>query len=1027
MSGPKTLGAILALALLAAVVAAVPASGGSSDGTKATYIVQLIQAPVAGYEGGVAGFEATKPQKGKKLDASSPAAKQYANHLESKHDAVLDKVGGGDKIYDYTTVFNGFAAQLTEEQAAKLEASKDVVNVEKEETLTLDTSSTPAFLGLDAKGGLWDQLGGSGKGGVGSGAGEDVVIGDVDGGYWPENPAFSDRKVGGGNGNLYPHKVTGFSGICQAGEDFPASTCNGKVIGARYFAKGVGEANVPDYEYLSPRDWGGHGTHTASTMAGNYGVQATGDAASFGKLSGIAPRARLAVYKACYVLPGSPSGSCNSVDTTAAIDQAVEDGVDAINYSISGTTSNFTNSVEVSFLFAAAAGVYVSASAGNSGPTAATVAHPSPWVTTTAAGTHNRDGKGTVTINGKTYNGATASAAPITGTLIDSTAAALPGADANLVALCYSDSDDSADVEKPVLDPAKIAGKIVVCDRGGNGRTDKSLAVKEAGGIGMILVNTSPNSINADLHLVPTIHLSGDCVTSGDPAVTTCPQRDEIKAAAAAGKTAAISNGTIVYDAAAPFTASFSSRGPINAGGGDILKPDIMAPGQDILAAVAPPGNHGRDFDLYSGTSMSSPHMTALGALMHQAHPDWSPMMIKSALMTTATQSNDYDAFRWGAGHVDPNKAPDPGLVFDSNLNDWFAFLKGQKLCCATTASIPALDASDLNQASIAIGDLAGSQTVSRSATSVGSSSETYTFSTVGLPGLTVTPSVTSFTAAPGSVTPWTVTFLRTTAPLDTYSKGFIVWTGDKGHVVKMPVAIKPVKFQAPTEVQGSGTDSSVTYDTKSGFNGDVTYSVRGLEAATKFVNTINGDPDCDFDTDHPDAMVAEGHTSVSSFTTPTGASYIRFQTFIADSDAASKDLDMFVYRFNPDPAVNAWQLIGSSGGGDSNEVVNTTSAASLTAGAQFKVYVHGCGVGPGPGTFTLFAWAVRTPASNPFATTPASPKAVTIGQVVPTTFSWTGLPAGNRYLGRVQYRDETVVAPASPVMASTVIAVSTR
>ena len=105
-----------------------------------------------------------------------------------------------------------------------------------------------------------------------------------------------------------------------------------------------------------------------------------------------------------------------------------------------------------------------------------------------------------------------------------------------------------------------------------------------------------------------------------------------------------------------------------------------MAPGQDILAAVAPPGNHGRDFDLYSGTSMSSPHMTALGALLHQAHPDWSPMMIKSAFMTTAYQGHDYDAFNWGAGHVDPNKAVDPGLVFDSNLTDWLSFLKGQNL-----------------------------------------------------------------------------------------------------------------------------------------------------------------------------------------------------------------------------------------------------------------------------------------------------------------------------------------------------------
>ena len=200
-------------------------------------------------------------------------------------------------------------------------------------------------------------------------------------------------------------------------------------------------------------------------------------------------------------------------------------------------------------------------------------------------------------------------------------------------------------------------------------------------------------------------------------------------------------------NAPAPFTASFSSRGPLLAGGGDILKPDVIAPGQDILAAVAPPGNNGREFDLYSGTSMSSPHMTGLGALMKQAHPNWSPTIIKSAFMTTAYQSNDYYPFGWGAGHVDPNKPIDPGLVFDSNFADWLAFLMGQKL----DTGVPAIDASDLNSASIAIGDLAGSQTVQRSAMSVGSQSETYTVSVVGLAGLSVTPSASSFTAAPGS------------------------------------------------------------------------------------------------------------------------------------------------------------------------------------------------------------------------------------------------------------------------------------
>ena len=229
----------------------------------------------------------------------------------------------------------------------------------------------------------------------------------------------------------------------------------------------------------------------------------TGAAAVFGSISGIAPRARIAAYKVCWET--GAGGSCFNSDSVAAIDQAVADGVDVINFSISGSQTSFRDPVEVAFLFAADAGVFVSASAGNAGPASSTVAHPSPWLTTVAAGTHDRNydavltlGNGT-TVTGSSVNQVATGPAPF----VYAGDVGLPGADPTQVILCYSSADGGN-----VLDPAKVAGKIVLCDRGVTARVNKSLAVKEAGGIGMVLANTSANTLNAEVHSVPTVHVA---------------------------------------------------------------------------------------------------------------------------------------------------------------------------------------------------------------------------------------------------------------------------------------------------------------------------------------------------------------------------------------------------------------------------------------------------------------------------------------------------------------------------------------
>ena len=940
------------------------------------YIVQMIDAPVVAYEGGVRGMRATQPAQGQKIDPNSPDVIRYSAYLDAQHDRALRAVGGGQKVYDYRYTYNGFAAMLNKAQAEQMKSVAGVVAVSEDALHSIDTSSTPAFLGLSDPAGLWNMLGGVGS------AGEDIIIGIVDSGIWPESLSFTDRTRSGPNGQpgkLGYQQIPGWHGKCTPGEEFNASMCNQKLIGAQYFsaawdAGGGVEAQRP-WEFYSPRDYNGHGTHTASTAGGNNGVPATGPASVFGSISGMAPRARIAAYKALWSTQAGDTASGFTSDLAAAIDQAVADGVDVINYSVSGTTTNFLDPVQMSFLFAARAGIFVAASAGNSGPTVATVAHPSPWLTTVAAGTHNRNGEGSVTLgNGVTYSGASVATPVGPAPLIDSTAAGLPGADPGQLALCYGATDGAV-----VLDPALVAGKIVVCDRGVTARVNKSLAVQQAGGVGMILLNTSVNSLNADFHFVPTVHLQNT-------------DRAAVKAyAATAGATATINQATIIYNAPAPFTASFSSRGPSRAANGDLLKPDVIAPGQDILAAVAPPGQAGLNFNLLSGTSMSSPHVAGLAALLKDLHPDWTPMMIKSALMTSAydvlddPNTDPLVIFRQGAGHVRPNSAADPGLVFNAGWNDWLAFLCGTTTgvsasTCSTLAGMGySFDPSNLNTASIAIGDLAGVQTVTRKVTNVGSAPATYTASYTGLLGLNVVISPSSLTLNPGETKSFTVTFTTTTAALNAYVGGQLTWS-DGTHNVRIPVVIRPVALAAPAAVFGNGTPFS--YNVAFGYNGAFAATARGLVPAAVTPGTVADDP-----TDGACAL-GSPNAQLIPVVVPAGTTYARFSLFDADVNPGS-DIDLCVFR--------GTTLVGSSGSGTSAEEVNLLNPAA----GDYTVVVQGWGVN-GTSPFKLYTWLLGSTAAGNMAV--SAPAAATIGGTGTIALTFSGLDPATKYLGSVAY-----------------------
>ena len=859
-----------------------------SESPNGIYIVQMNDLPVVAYSGGVKGFKATKPNKGKKINPNSKAVVKYADYLTAKHAQAANKVGG-KKVQSYKYSFNGFAAKMSLAQAKKMKSVDGVLAVQADELMTLDTATTPDFLGLTDGGGLWDQLGGLGS------AGEDVIIGIVDGGAWPESLSFTDRTGLNGNGKkggkLDYQQIPGWHGKCVPGEAFTAANCNQKLIGARYYNTGWGgnagiDANLP-WEFNSPRDLGGHGTHTASTAGGNNNVPLTGDTAFFGSISGIAPRARIAAYKVCWET--GQGGSCYGVDSIAAIDQAVADGVDVINYSVSGSRTNFLDAVEIAFLYAADAGVFVAVSAGNSGPGASTVAHPGPWLTTVAASTHDRNYNADLTLgNGAGYTGAstnTTGAGPAE--LVYSANVGLAGEDATEVRLCYPGT----------LDPALVTGKIVLCDRGAIARVDKSLAVFQAGGVGSFLANANDgDSLNPDTHSVPTVHVNkadGDAIrtyTTTDPAPTA-----EIFP-------------SYFAPVPAPLIAGFSSRGPLLAGDGNILKPDVSAPGVDILAAVAPPGNGGRDFASYQGTSMSSPHVAGLGALLTQMHPDWSPMMIKSALMTTGTDLlSGADPFAQGAGHVNPNSAADPGLVYDSGFIDWVYFLNQW------------MDPSDLNLASMAIGILPGSKTITRTVTNVSDASETYTFS-ASVPGVDVSASPSSFSIAPGTSQSYDVTFTTTSAPINVYTTGFVTWTGDKGHVVRSPVAVRPTAVSAPATVDGEvdeNGDGSVDVPVDFYYTGTYNALLEGFaQEFTWTTGNVNDLPE-------PDTDLQEAWC----LGLPIDFTHLRVATRDADtSNPGEDDLDLRLF-YNTACSFNGATQIGSSAGFTSEEVIDAPNA----------------------------------------------------------------------------------------------------
>ncbi|KAL6885899.1 hypothetical protein ACP4OV_010160 [Aristida adscensionis] len=700
--------------------------------------------------------------------------------------------GSPEHLYTYTHVMNGFSAALTARQLEELRGTAGHVAAFPETYARLHTTRTPEFLGLSGGAGVWPA----------SKYGDDVIVGIVDTGVWPESESFSDAGVQ----NPVPAR---WKGACEAGAKFSPSMCNRKLIGARSFSKGLKQSGLtisPD-DYDSPRDYYGHGSHTSSTAAGAAVNGASYFGYANGTATGIAPMARVAMYKA--VFQGDTLESA-STDVLAAMDRAIADGVDVMSLSLGFPETPYdTNVIAIGAFAAMQKGIFVTCSAGNDGSEGYTIVNGAPWITTVGASTIDRDFTAAITLGGG--NGGARS---IQGKSVYPASAAVIAAN-----LYYGHGNKTKQkCAYSSLSSKDVAGKFVLCT-GGESIGQQMDEVQSNGGRGAIIASNMKEFLQPGEYTMPLV-----LVTMSDGAaiakyVTAAGTRG-------AAKVSVQFSRTELGVKPAPAVADFSSRGPSQISPA-ILKPDIVAPGVDILAAWVPNKEVMEigeqklftKYMLVSGTSMSSPHVAGVVALLRSVHPDWSPAAIRSAMMTTAYVKDNANnvivsmpnrspgtPLDYGSGHVSPNQAMDPGLVYDVAADDYVSFLCGLRYSTRQITTItgrrnPSCAGAnlDLNYPSFMVilnKTNSATRTFKRVVTNVAGSPAKYSVSVTAPAGMkvTVTPPSLSFDGK-GSKQSFTVTVQvsQVKRSSDDYNYignyGFLSWNEVGGnHVVRSPI-----------------------------------------------------------------------------------------------------------------------------------------------------------------------------------------------------------------------------------------------
>ncbi len=733
-----------------------------TDADLVPVVVKYDYDSIATYKGEPGGAPATAPSAtGRALTQANATTGSYARQVARTETAITASVKRTVPAARIGTslrvVYGGVAMVVPANQAKELLRVPGVVAVQEDALNEKLTDSSPEFVGAPP---VWQTLGGQSTAGAG------VLFADLDSGVWPEHPSFA------ANPDLpaKPTRPGGGAITCDFGdnpltvEDDPF-TCNNKLAGGYGFLETYNTVQEAGETFGdTARDSDGHGTHTTSTAGGGIVEHADPLGVDRGTISGLAPGAAIVEYKVCGIQ------GCYSSDSADAVGQSILDGADVINFSISGGTDPLSDPVELAFLDAYDAGTFVASSAGNDGPGASTANHLSPWVTSVAASTQSRAFESTLSLTGADDATLELTGASITAGIDEPTPVFMAGDAPYGSDRCDIDPQADPDIPDDVF-----AGKIVACERGGNGRIEKGYNVSRGGGAGMILSNPSLADTETDNHWVPAVHLA-----DGTEFLDFADAHGPLTATFTPGAKA---QGT------GDVMASFSSRGPA----GPVIKPDLTAPGVQILAGNTPVldepalGPEGEYFMAIAGTSMSGPHVAGAGILLKAAHPTWTPGQIKSALMTTATtavvkedEATPADPFDMGAGRIDIAKAANPGLTLDEDASDFFDL----------TDTVNAID---LNIPSINATVMPGRETTTRTFTNVGSGSATYQVSASAPAGSSITVAPTSFTVAAGQSRDVEIT-ITTAGHLGEQQFGQVALAASGRNPLHLPVAWIPTQ-----------------------------------------------------------------------------------------------------------------------------------------------------------------------------------------------------------------------------------------